>query len=230
MAHTAKHGGHGEGSPQVLLVCPYELLRAALTKLVEASRFEVAAQAVSVEAAADLLNRDSSLNFVLVCGCGADEDDVAFIRDVRSSRLDVRIVTLSMNFEAQRLAECLDAGVDGFLLVDLSPRAFQHSLELVCAGEKVFPTRMAETIAGSARSASTEAGASNSATGGLDLSRREQQLLACLAAGDPNKMIARQLGLTEASVKMHLRQLFRRLGVSNRTQAATWALAKGLAA
>ena len=67
-------------------------------------------------------------------------------------------------------------------------------------------------------------------TGGAirQLSDRERQVLACLTRGEPNKLIARNCSIAEATVKVHLKTILRKIAVSNRTQAALWALAHGL--
>ena len=64
----------------------------------------------------------------------------------------------------------------------------------------------------------------------VGISRRDRAILASIVRGDSNKAIANEFDLTEPTVKMLLRRLFPRIGVANRTQAATWALANGLAA
>ena len=55
------------------------------------------------------------------------------------------------------------------------------------------------------------------------LSAREAQILGCLREGAPNKLIARKLGITEATIKVHVKAILRKIGVTNRTQAAMWA-------
>jgi two-component system nitrate/nitrite response regulator NarL len=61
-----------------------------------------------------------------------------------------------------------------------------------------------------------------------NLSEREKDVLACLAAGYPNKQIGFQTGLSESTVKIHLRNIMQKIGATNRTQAAIWALRNGI--
>lgn len=61
-----------------------------------------------------------------------------------------------------------------------------------------------------------------------ELSLREQEVLSLIAAGLPNKLIARRLAITERTVKGHLTRIFERIGVTDRTQAALWAREHGL--
>jgi two-component system nitrate/nitrite response regulator NarL len=117
----------------------------------------------------------------------------------------------------------LDAGLDGYLLSDLSPAALVQSLQLVLLGEKVFPTSLAALlVSGLTDNVVTMPG------GGRGLSEREGQILRFLVHGESNKMIANHLGITEATVKVHLKTVLRKIGALNRTQAAIWALNNGL--
>lgn len=117
-------------------------------------------------------------------------------------------------------ADCREMGpeeigpLSGVLTYDLSADAFVQSLRLICAGERVFPHNLA-------------LGRKNPApprVADIRLSPREKEVLSRLVEGHSNKMIARHLGMTEATAKVHLKSLLRKIGVENRTQAAIWAL------
>jgi two-component system, NarL family, nitrate/nitrite response regulator NarL len=98
--------------------------------------------------------------------------------------------------------------------------AFVQSLRLISAGERVFPSGLGLDIRPQAPSAGTEPG-----RGGSQLSPREREILSHLVTGHSNKAIARDLGITEATVKVHLKSVQRKIRVDNRTQAAIWAMA-----
>ncbi len=92
-------------------------------------------------------------------------------------------------------------------------------------GEKVFPTHLAALLVnGVANTVPANIPPDNS----FGLSEREMQILQCLVQGDSNKLIANRLSITEATVKVHMKSLLRKINVSNRTQAAIWALNNGL--
>jgi two-component system nitrate/nitrite response regulator NarL len=114
------------------------------------------------------------------------------------------------------------AGADGFLAKTVSPEALVQSLQLVMMGEKVYPTNLASLLA--------EAGAPVPQDSLRGLSAREQEILHLLVTGASNKAIAIRLGITEATVKVHLKTVLRKVDVGNRTQAAVWALNNGFAA
>ncbi len=93
-------------------------------------------------------------------------------------------------------------------------------------GEKVLPTHLAALLVkGILSSAPTRINTANS----HGLTEREVQILQCLVQGDSNKMIANRLGITEATVKVHMKGLLRKISATNRTQAAIWALNNGFA-
>jgi two-component system nitrate/nitrite response regulator NarL len=117
--------------------------------------------------------------------------------------------------------------VDGYLLADISPAALCESLRLVAMGEKVFPSRMVTLLA--APRWQKQEPSVYYGTASL-LSEREMEIVARLAGGMPNKVIANDLEITEATVKVHLKNILKKLGVSNRTQAAIWAINHGIAA
>ena len=97
-----------------------------------------------------------------------------------------------------------------------------QSLQLILLGEKVFPTTLASMLLDM-----TAAGPQHSVRG---LSPREREILQLLVTGASNKLIATRLGITEATVKVHLKTLLRKIDVNNRTQAAIWAMNNGFTA
>lgn len=136
---------------------------------------------------------------------------------------DVRIMVLSAELSVDELGACLKAGARGYLLSSISKEALVHSLTLVVLGETVFPSGLANAwVSGglSHRRPISQAPV-------RDLTRRETDILECLTSGAANKQIARDLGITEATVKIHMKSLIRKIGVSNRTQAALWAINSG---
>jgi two-component system nitrate/nitrite response regulator NarL len=132
---------------------------------------------------------------------------------------------LTNEMSALLLARALNAGADGFLLKSMSSEALVASLRLVDLGEKVFPTKLATMIT-SGQIDPTDAEVRVASVKGL--TEREREIMRCLVHGESNKMIARQLGITDAMVKVHLKAVLRKLNVSNRTQAAIWAVRNGL--
>lgn len=132
----------------------------------------------------------------------------------------VKIVALKCEADSRKIGLDEMAPLSGILTYDLSADAFVRSLRLICSGERVFPRDLAPERRPQAPSSGTK-----SELSGVHLSPREKEILSYLVAGDSNKAIARGLGITEATVKVHLKSVQRKIRVENRTQAAIWALA-----
>jgi two-component system, NarL family, nitrate/nitrite response regulator NarL len=122
---------------------------------------------------------------------------------------------------ADWLKAAMGAGADGYLLKDVSPEALIQSLQLVVIGEKVFPTNLAALLL-------TQISTPAPQSSWRGLSAREREILQHLVTGASNKLIANRLGITEATVKVHLKTLLRKIDVNNRTQAAIWAMNNGI--
>jgi two-component system, NarL family, nitrate/nitrite response regulator NarL len=112
------------------------------------------------------------------------------------------------------------APLSGILTYELSAGDFVRSLHLICSGERVFPRGLDQGRRVPAPPLGTEP-----RSDGDRLSPREKEMLFHLIAGASNKAIARQLGITEATVKIHLKSVLCKIRMDNRTQAAIWALA-----
>lgn len=133
-------------------------------------------------------------------------------------------------FTSRATPECVvsafSAGADGYLLRDIAPEALASSLDMIMAGERLCPMAVLDIFMDETKS--TETYDINSKAYSYKLSLRELQVLKSLAVGETNKEIARNLEISEATVKVHIKAVLRKLDLSNRTQAAVWAVNKGL--
>ncbi|HYF89746.1 response regulator transcription factor [Azospirillum sp.] len=196
------------------LIDPCRLFREGIKRLLDGSRFRVVGEGARpddpINAAAELLLIDPALSDII--------DDT--FQTLRDAHPNARLVVLTEELDTQRLATALRAGADGYLRKDITSEALMQSLTLVMMGEKVFPTDLAALLI-SDRSKGMMLRAEHLRK---SLSQRESQILRCLLNGNTNKHIAIHLGVTEATVKVHVKSLLRKINVSNRTQAAVWAM------
>ena len=118
--------------------------------------------------------------------------------------------------DRDRVVAALDAGAIGYLLKDSEPQEVLEAVRAAARGDAPLAPRAARQLL-AARSEEQRA----------DLSKREREVLALVAEGLPNKLIARRLEISEKTVKTHLTSVFQRIGVSDRTQAALWAQRQG---
>ncbi|WP_207485648.1 LuxR C-terminal-related transcriptional regulator [Arenibaculum pallidiluteum] len=207
-------------SISLVLIDPNKLFRQGLRALLAGGDLEVVGEAATVSETAEMKARTVDL---VLCDLNATGDIQDSIGALRRRFPSARVVVLSASPDPQALVMPFRAGVDGCLFKDISPEALIQSLRLVMTGEKVFPTQLAMVLV----QGRGEAAALALGGGRKGLSPREREILRRLVAGESNKEIANRLGITEATIKVHLKGLLRKLGVSNRTQAAIWALNNG---
>jgi two-component system nitrate/nitrite response regulator NarL len=147
---------------------------------------------------------------------------VEFVEKLRQEFPNAKLVLLVGQFDLETMIGCFRTGAHGYILSNISVAPLIASLRLVAMGEKVMPTFLADVLP-DLSSAPTPAQTTQSLEG-AGLSMREAEILQCLIAGQPNKVISRQLNISEATVKVHVKAILRKVGVQNRTQAAIWAV------
>jgi two-component system nitrate/nitrite response regulator NarL len=207
----------------IVLIDPNKLFRQGLKALLAGGDLRIVGECSTPREAQSLANPEAGVRLVLcdpTAGAGVQET----VGELRSIFPGAQVVMLTGTMDPQAMISAIQAGVDGCLVKDISPDALVQSLRLVLMGEKVFPTELAALLV-SGRFQGSEAAVPASRKG---LSPREVEILQRLVDGDSNKMIANRLGITEATVKVHLKSLLRKISASNRTQAAIWALNNGM--
>ena len=131
------------------------------------------------------------------------------------------VVLMSGLAAADEVTEAVRAGARGFLPKTMSPDHFAAALKLILDGGSYLPADILQAQAESAPAARVQSGLQN-------LTPREQQVLVRLATGSPNKEIGRDLGLAEVTVKIHVRQILKKIGARNRSEAASIATRAGM--
>ncbi|MDL5159690.1 response regulator [Actinomycetospora termitidis] len=131
---------------------------------------------------------------------------------IRTAVPGTRVLVLTSFADQRHVLAALDAGADGYLLKHAEPETIIEGLRQVARGEVPLDGRAARVLL-SARSAPART---------VDLTDRETEVLLLVADGLGNKQIARRLTITERTVKNHLTNIYQRLGVTDRTQAALW--------
>ena len=130
-----------------------------------------------------------------------------------ASNPEIRIVILTSFSDRQQILAALDAGAVGYLLKDAEPQELVEGVRAAARGESPLAPKAAHAVVD----------ARHQQRPGEELTERERQVLALLARGLPNKLIARELAISEKTVKAHVTRIFQVLGVTDRTQAALWA-------
>ena len=209
--------------------------RGLVALLSQDGRFEVVAQAADMGEALRYAGSQAP-QLILLDNHLPGVRGVDGIAALKEAFTGVRILMLTVSEDEQDLAAAMQAGADGYLLKTVESEHLCDALLKVMAGESVIsPEMMTKFVAAfrakpaSAPAVPTLAVGPAPADGGLEcLSAREREILACIARGDSNKLIARALDIAETTVKVHVQHILRKLQLSSRVQAAVYATARGL--
>jgi two-component system, NarL family, response regulator LiaR len=206
---------------RVLIVDDHAVVREGLRAFLETQDgLEVAGEAADGNeaiAAAVRLGPDVILMDLVMPELGG----VAAMRALRERVPDARVIVLTSFLDEDKLLPALRAGAAGYLLKNTEPKELVRAVRAAHAGEAlldpVVAARLVETLA----------------AGGDDdpidrLTPREREVLVLIGRGFPNKRIARELELSEKTVKTHVGHVLAKLGVTDRTQAAVFAVRAGL--
>jgi DNA-binding NarL/FixJ family response regulator len=182
---------------------------------------------ISEFASADELLRvgGDGFDLVVIGAATAEHVDLRQIEAVRDALPDMPLVVIAENGNPQRARQILSTGARGFLPASLSLKVLMGAFDLVLAGGVYVPSSLIETA--SARSGTVESSNERPAEPWSELTRRQRDVLALISQGKSNKLIADALSMSESTVKAHVKQIIKRLHVSNRTQAALLATGQG---
>jgi DNA-binding NarL/FixJ family response regulator len=198
---------------RVMLVDDHRLVRAGLTSLLaSAPDVEVVAEADDGARAVDKV-ADADPDVVLMDLSMPGLDGVSATRRIVADRPGTKIVVLSSFSDVSRVREAIAAGAVGYVLKDCTPDELLAAVRSAALGHTPLDPRVAGALLPGAPGADPAG----------QLSDRELQVLRLAGKGLANKQIARALGIAEQTVKVHLGNVFKRIGVADRTSAALWA-------
>jgi two-component system nitrate/nitrite response regulator NarL len=211
---------------KVLLIGGNRLLQESVVQLLGGSRFSVEKCVDDLDQAIISLNQHPDKFHMLIFQL-VDYNDAPFferLAELKRTEVNLRIVLLAWPIkELNFLNHSYEIGVDAYLESTTSQEGFRQSLDQVVSGERIFPARFKDSAVSTRNRTDTE---KHSVPSGL--SARELEILRHLASGRANKVIANDLRITEATVKVHVKGILRKIGATNRTQAAIWAIHNGL--
>ena len=208
---------------RILIIDDHPLFRKGVAQLIAmAAHLEVMGEASNGEqgvAMAKELDPDMILLDLHMTGMGGIET----LKAIRDADLDCRVVILTVSDNADDLVAAIRSGADGYLLKDMEPEDLLTAIDEALNGRTVIGERLNGLLARAIREEAT-AKQRDTAT----LTDREKEILQGLAQGLSNKLIARNLDITEATVKVHVKNLLKKLGFHSRLEAAVWAVGRGV--
>jgi two-component system nitrate/nitrite response regulator NarL len=128
-----------------------------------------------------------------------------------------KVLLFTVSDAEKDVRDALRYGADGYLLKDMEPEKLIQQVRDALQGELVISPGLTRVLAQALREP-------QAATNQVELTEREQQVLRMIAGGNSNKMIGRKLGITEGTVKVHVKNLLHKLGLRSRVEAAVWAM------
>jgi two-component system nitrate/nitrite response regulator NarL len=209
-------------TPQTLLVIDdHPLFRKAVLQLVEmAGSFVVVGEASSGSEGLKLAQRLEP-DLVLLDLNMNEMDGIEVLKAIKSWGTETRVIMLTVSDEAGDLVAALRAGADGYLLKETEPEDLLVKLAAAAAGEVILTDRLTRLLAHSLRDENKPREVDQAG-----LTEQESRTLELIARGKSNKAIARELGIADGTVKVHVKHLLRKLNLHSRVEAAVWALDK----
>jgi DNA-binding NarL/FixJ family response regulator len=208
----------------ILLVDDHEVVRLGLKALLEHNdQFEVVAEAGTAKEAVAMVEKyhpDVVLMDIRLPGAsGIDATE-----EITSRWPDVRVVILTSYAEDQMLFSAIRAGASGYVLKQIGAEGLITAIEAACRGEAILDPAVTQRVFQEVRRAVKE----EEAAAFVNLSQQEKHVLALVSEGKTNREIAAALFLGEGTVRNYVSSILSKLGVSNRAEAAAYAVEHNL--
>lgn len=209
---------------RVLLVDDHALFRLGLRELLERRGIEVIDAVGECDAGIRRVE-ETTPDVVLLDMRMPQMTGLEVLRRLREAGHRMPVAMLTTSAEERDVIDSLQGGAQGYLLKDMEPSELIAALQEIVAGKTVVAKELtailAKAVQGETAKAQTHAAFA-------DLTPREREILCHLAAGQSNKVIARRLGISEGTVKLHVKAILRKLDVHSRVEAAVIAVEKEL--
>ena len=201
---------------RTLLIDDHMLFREGLTSLLQRRNIDVLAAVgdgyegikIAQELKPDIILLDKRMPIL---------DGISVLKHLRKLELDIPIVMLTTSSNEEDLLGALKAGARGYLLKDMEPDALVTALREIQFGKTVVAPHLTSVLVRFVRGDMTDSKTSGPFS---ELTPRESEILELMAAGQGNKVIARNLGISDGTVKLHVKAVLRKLDVHSRVEAA----------
>ena len=201
---------------KVLIVDDHALFREGLVHVLHSLDADIVTlEASNYDSALELMDAHADLDFVLLDLKMPGLDGYSLLETAKISYPELPIAVLSASKDRDDMKRALGLSAVGFVPKNTSGKLLFNAIKLMLAGGTYLPAEMVETNP-------------HATTTPVQLTPRQLEVLKMIAAGLPTKIIAADLGIAEATIKMHISAIFKSLGVNSRTQAALVAMEKGL--
>ena len=203
-----------------MVIDDHTLFRSGLSELLERRGIEVCAAVGDGEEGCRLA-AEIEPDVILLDLRMPELDGLSVLKRLAALDLDCPVVMLTTSSDERDLVTSLRSGARGYLLKDMEPEQLVDALTAVVDGETVVAPEMTSVLAKVVKGGAVESGQPGRFS---SLTPREFEILRHLAEGQSNKEIARDLGITDGTVKLHVRSILRKLQVRSRVEAAVIAV------
>jgi two-component system nitrate/nitrite response regulator NarL len=209
---------------RILVIDDHALFRIGLSELLERRGIDVIAAVSGCEEG--LLRVQESAPDVLLLDMRMPEmSGLEVLRRLRSNGQKMPVAMLTTSRDEKDVIASLQQGAQGYLLKDMEPDDLISALERIVRGETVVAQELTGVLARAVQGGAAE---EEKETAYADLTPREREILCLLAEGQSNKVIARNLGISDGTVKLHVKAILRKLQVHSRVEAAVLAVEQNL--
>lgn len=201
----------------LMIVDDHPLLRKGLRQLIELEDdLELVAEASNGQDAINIVSENEPDLIVLDLNMQG-MDGIETLKAMREKGVASRIVMLTVSDHDEDVVAAITNGADGFLLKDMEPEEIIAKIKQAALGKMVISDRLAEVLASALRRPEKKV---NNA---LDsLTARELEILKLISKGLSNKLIARELDISDGTVKVHVKHLLKKMNLRSRVEAAVW--------
>ena len=206
----------------VLLVDDHKMLREGIKTLLEFDNdIIVSGQSSTGKECMELLSKNKYDVVVLDINL-PDCSGISLLKDIKKNNKSVKVLMLTVHNEVEYLIDSLNSGANGYILKDSDTADLVKAIKAVYRGEKYIQPDLVPIL--NSRLVRIEDDLDKQ----KDITKREKQILICIAQGKTNKDIADQFEISERTVKNHITNLFKKIDVTDRTQAAVFAIRNNL--
>lgn len=209
----------------VLLIDDHALFRIGLEALLERRGIDVIASVGDGEEGMKLA-KEKNPDVILLDMRMPNINGAQVLKQLRADGVETPITILTTSNEEQDLINSLRNGAQGYLLKDMEPDDLVNALKEIVSGKTIVAPELAPVLAKVVQQGDQEI--TKEDTPFSDLTPREHEILCLLAEGLSNKVIAKNLGISDGTVKLHVKSILRKLGIHSRVEAAVMAVEQSL--
>ena len=211
-------------SYKVMIADDHEMIREGIRHLLEFDgSIQVVMEAKNGSECIDMLRNAETLPEVLLLDINMPEKNgIEVLSEIRSDKINIKVILLTVHNEIEYLLRAVDIGIDGYILKDSGSDELKRAISVVMNGESYIQPSLIPALNSRLIKRDNDKDKINS------LTKRELQVLILVANGMFNKEIGDSLHISERTVKNHISNIFKKISVADRTQAAVFAIRNGL--